>query len=163
MILNSWKTRQIDFVQAYPQAPVKVNNIYMKIPRGFEIEGAAKDEYLLHIRPNIYGHPYCKHPLHFHQARLSTSLSALHSGKPFLSWNYFVRFGIKGSTSSLLLLLSIARSSKTIAVHSRLQLYRRSDLAPSTSTHNYITSASTLNRVTSPFTRLILKIKRQTF
>ena len=27
----------------------------MKIPRGFEIEGAAKDEYLLHTRCNIYG------------------------------------------------------------------------------------------------------------
>ena len=55
VILNKWKTRQIDFVQAYPQAPVEVDNLYMKIPRGFEIEGAAKDEYLLHIRRNIYG------------------------------------------------------------------------------------------------------------
>ena len=27
----------------------------MKIPRGFEIEGAAKGEYLLHIKCNIYG------------------------------------------------------------------------------------------------------------
>ena len=27
----------------------------MKIPRGFEIEGPAKDEYLLHIKHNIYG------------------------------------------------------------------------------------------------------------
>ena len=47
--------RQIDFVQAYPQAPIEVDNLYMKIPRGFEIEGAAKDEYLLHIKHNIYG------------------------------------------------------------------------------------------------------------
>ena len=47
--------RQIDFVQAYPQAPIEVDNLYMKIPRGFEIEGAAKDEYLLHIICNIYG------------------------------------------------------------------------------------------------------------
>ena len=55
MILNSWRTRQIDFFQVYPQAPVKVDNLYMKIPRGFEIEGAAKEEYLLHIRCNING------------------------------------------------------------------------------------------------------------
>ena len=55
VILNNWKTRQIDFVQAYLQAPVKVNKIYMKIPRGFEIEGAAKDEHLLHIWCSIYG------------------------------------------------------------------------------------------------------------
>ena len=55
VVLNNWKTRQIDFVQAYPQAPVEVDNLYMKIRRGFEIEGAAKNEYLLHIKRNIYG------------------------------------------------------------------------------------------------------------
>ena len=55
VVLNNWKMRQIDFVQAYPQAPIEVDNLYMKIPRGFEIEGAAKDEYLLHIKCNIYG------------------------------------------------------------------------------------------------------------
>ena len=55
VILSNWKMRQIDFVQAYPQAPIEVNNVYMKIPRGFEIEGAAKNEYLLHIKCSIYG------------------------------------------------------------------------------------------------------------
>ena len=56
VILNNWKTRQIDFVPAYSQAPVKVDKLYtLEIPRGFEIEVAAKDEYLLHIRCNIYG------------------------------------------------------------------------------------------------------------
>ena len=54
-ILNNWHTKQIDFVLAYPQAPVEVDNLYMKIPRGFEVEGAAKGEYLLHIQRNIYG------------------------------------------------------------------------------------------------------------
>ena len=27
----------------------------MKVPKGFEIQGAEKDEYLLHIRKNVYG------------------------------------------------------------------------------------------------------------
>lgn len=54
-ILNRWYTKQIDFVLAFPQAPVEIDDLYMKIPRGFEIKGTEKDEYLLHIRKNIYG------------------------------------------------------------------------------------------------------------
>lgn len=53
--LNNWHTKQIDFVLAYPQAPVEVDNLYMKIPRGFDTEGANKSECLLHIQRNIYG------------------------------------------------------------------------------------------------------------
>ena len=87
------------------------------------------------LSAHLYGHPNCKCSLHFCQVRLSKLLSAFHSGMPFLSsWNYFVRFKIKGLTSSPLhLVLSIARPLKTTVVHSILQLYTRSDLVPSTS------------------------------
>jgi hypothetical protein len=34
-LLNQWYTRQIDFVMAYPQAPVECD-IYMKLPKGIE-------------------------------------------------------------------------------------------------------------------------------
>jgi hypothetical protein len=54
-ILNKWYTRQIDYVLAFPQAPVEIDDLYMKVPKGFEIQGAEKDEYLLHIRKNVYG------------------------------------------------------------------------------------------------------------
>ncbi len=54
-ILNGWETRQIDYVLAYPQATVETSDMYMKIPKGMEIPGAKKDEYVLHLLRNIYG------------------------------------------------------------------------------------------------------------
>jgi hypothetical protein len=35
-LLNSWKTKQIDFVLAFPQAPVE-RDLYMQIPKGIRI------------------------------------------------------------------------------------------------------------------------------
>ena len=51
--LNDWHTTQIDYVLAYPQAPVE-RTIYMKIPKGFKIKGRDKDDYVLEIKCNIY-------------------------------------------------------------------------------------------------------------
>ncbi len=42
-LLNSWKTKQIDFVLAFPQAPVE-RDLYMEIPKGIRIEGAEDGE-----------------------------------------------------------------------------------------------------------------------
>ena len=53
--LCHWQTRQIDYVQAFPQADAETDNLFMKIPRGYEIPGAPKDEYVLQIIKNIYG------------------------------------------------------------------------------------------------------------
>lgn len=54
--LKGWHTKQIDFVLAYPQAKAETDHLYMKIPKGFEINGAAaKDDHVLHILKNIYG------------------------------------------------------------------------------------------------------------
>ena len=36
-IMNGWYTRQLDFVLAYPQAPVECN-LYMAIPYGYKIK-----------------------------------------------------------------------------------------------------------------------------
>ena len=52
-ILGGWTTSQLDFVLAYPQAPVKCK-LYMEIPRGFTLNGNAKD-YALLIKKNLYG------------------------------------------------------------------------------------------------------------
>jgi hypothetical protein len=54
-IIKGWKTKQIDFVQAYTQAKIETDNVYMKIPKGFEIRDAKSDEYVLKIDRNIYG------------------------------------------------------------------------------------------------------------
>lgn len=52
--LHDWHTTQIDYVLAFLQAPV-ARTIYMKIPKGFEIEEGSNDNYVLKIRRNIYG------------------------------------------------------------------------------------------------------------
>ena len=53
-LVNGWYTQQIDYVLAYPQAPIE-KEIFMKIPRGMEIKGRNKDNYVLKLHRNIYG------------------------------------------------------------------------------------------------------------
>jgi Reverse transcriptase (RNA-dependent DNA polymerase) len=58
MILNmaamrGWETRQMDFVQAYPQAPVETE-LYMEIPKGFQV-GPDKRKFVLRLNKNLYG------------------------------------------------------------------------------------------------------------
>jgi hypothetical protein len=52
-LLNKKKTRQIDFVLAYPQADIECD-LYMEIPRGFEFHGSRKTHCLL-LNKNLYG------------------------------------------------------------------------------------------------------------
>jgi hypothetical protein len=52
--LHGWKTTQIDYVLAFPQAPVE-RDIYMEIPKGYEVEGADRKDWVLKIHRNIYG------------------------------------------------------------------------------------------------------------
>jgi hypothetical protein len=54
-LVNKWYTRQINFVQAYPQAPVE-RNMYMEVPKGFAItDGDPEGDYVLQVHQNIYG------------------------------------------------------------------------------------------------------------
>ena len=55
-VIKGWKSRQIDYVQAYTQADVEIDHLYMKIPRGFEVSSDdAQEEHVLKIHKNIYG------------------------------------------------------------------------------------------------------------
>ena len=36
IVLHNWTTNQIDYVQAFPQAPAE-KDIYLKVPVGFEL------------------------------------------------------------------------------------------------------------------------------
>jgi Reverse transcriptase (RNA-dependent DNA polymerase) len=47
-IMCSWYTLQIDFILAYPQAPVECE-LYMRIPRGFTIRGGNRRTHVLKI------------------------------------------------------------------------------------------------------------------
>ena len=54
VLVHSWHTIQLDYVLAFTQAPVDIN-LYMNIPKGFEVEGAKKGEYVFNIKKNTYG------------------------------------------------------------------------------------------------------------
>jgi hypothetical protein len=42
-IINNYYTRQLNFVQAFPQADIE-RELYMKLPAGFSIEGITLTE-----------------------------------------------------------------------------------------------------------------------
>ena len=53
--LHGWKTKQIDFVQAFAQAPIE-KTLLMKVPAGVEMEdGSDPRDYVLKLYRNIYG------------------------------------------------------------------------------------------------------------
>ena len=52
--IHNWHTIQIDYVLAFPQAPVE-RELYMEIPKGFEVPGASRKDFVLKIHRNIYG------------------------------------------------------------------------------------------------------------
>jgi Reverse transcriptase (RNA-dependent DNA polymerase) len=49
---NGWKTRQLEYVLAFPQAPAE-RELYMQIPRGIKVESEV--EYALKVKRNLYG------------------------------------------------------------------------------------------------------------
>ena len=48
-----WYTVQLDYVQAFPQAPTE-NPIYLKIPIGFQMSKGAPKDYILKVNKNMY-------------------------------------------------------------------------------------------------------------
>ena len=53
-IIFGWALRQVDFVMAYPQAPIECD-MYMELPQGIRTsEGESKD-HVLKLPKNIYG------------------------------------------------------------------------------------------------------------
>jgi hypothetical protein len=54
-LLRNWSTKQLDFVMAFPQAPVE-RDLYMELPKGVRLEGVeGSSEYVLQILKNLYG------------------------------------------------------------------------------------------------------------
>ena len=54
VVRHKWKTKQLDCVFAFPQAPVE-REIYMKIPAGIELDGARKEDHCLQLHRNVHG------------------------------------------------------------------------------------------------------------
>jgi hypothetical protein len=53
-LLFGWALRQVDFVMAYPQAPIEID-MYMEIPQGIVVKGASSKQHVLKLLANIYG------------------------------------------------------------------------------------------------------------
>ena len=52
--LHQWKTTQIDYVLAFPQAPVE-KELYMKIPAGVSVGDGDPRDFVLRLHKNVYG------------------------------------------------------------------------------------------------------------
>jgi len=53
-IIFGWYLCQVDFVMAYPQAPIKMD-IYMELPQGIMTAHGNSKDHALKLEKNIYG------------------------------------------------------------------------------------------------------------
>ncbi|KAL7523193.1 hypothetical protein ACHAWF_000419 [Thalassiosira exigua] len=53
-ITFGWTLKQINFIMAYPQAPIECD-LYMELPHGISAKGASAKDYALKLLANIYG------------------------------------------------------------------------------------------------------------
>ena len=53
IVFHNWNTKQIDYAQAFVQAPAE-KDFYLKFPAGFEVEGGNKGEYALKLHQYVF-------------------------------------------------------------------------------------------------------------
>ena len=53
-LIHGWSTKQLDYVLAFTLAPVD-RDLYMKVPKVFEVEGAKMGECVFKLLNNTYG------------------------------------------------------------------------------------------------------------
>ena len=54
VLLRKWHTVQLDYVLAFPQAPIS-HELYMHIPKGMTIQEGDPKDYVLKLKRNLYG------------------------------------------------------------------------------------------------------------
>jgi hypothetical protein len=59
-IIFCWALQQVDFVMAYPQAPVKMD-IYMESPQGIQTKHGNSRDHMMKLEKNIYGQKQAGH------------------------------------------------------------------------------------------------------
>ena len=52
--LHNWHMSKLDYALAFPQAPVQ-KELYMKIPKGFQIDRGKNDEFVLNVHKIYIG------------------------------------------------------------------------------------------------------------
>lgn len=53
-IVFGWTLKQIDFIMAYPQAPIEMD-LFMELPHGISVKGKRSTDYALKLVKNLYG------------------------------------------------------------------------------------------------------------
>ena len=54
-MIKGWKSRKVDYVQAFPQAVLdQDDHVYMHLPAGFDVNG-DRSKYVLKLKKNLYG------------------------------------------------------------------------------------------------------------
>ena len=53
-LIQKWSIRQVDFVQAFCQAPIEMD-MYMELPHGISVKGGSNKTHVLKLLANIYG------------------------------------------------------------------------------------------------------------
>ncbi len=59
-IIFCWALPQVDFVMAYPKAPIKMD-IYMELPQGIQIVHGNSKDHVLKLEKSIYGQKQASH------------------------------------------------------------------------------------------------------
>ncbi len=54
VLLQKWHTVQLDYVLAFPQAPI-THELYMNIPKGVSVPAGNSKDYVLKLKRNLYG------------------------------------------------------------------------------------------------------------
>ena len=72
-ILSGWYSRRIDFVLAFPQAPIEFD-MFMEIPKGIAVEGGSQKTYVLKLLKNLYDLKLAARQIYLH---LRSSLTKL--------------------------------------------------------------------------------------
>ena len=67
-----WHSVQIDYVQAFPQAPVE-KPLYLKIPIGFKMSKGDPKDYVLRVDRNVYGQRQASRIWHKHLVNILTN------------------------------------------------------------------------------------------
>ena len=53
-LLLGWRSRQLDFVMAYPQVPAEMP-LYLHLPQGYNRKGMTRKSHVLKLKRNVYG------------------------------------------------------------------------------------------------------------
>ena len=55
VLVHNWRTIKLDYLQESPQDPIE-RELFMEIPKGFDVDENDNQQYALRLKANVYGH-----------------------------------------------------------------------------------------------------------